>query len=247
MSRPTAPAGRNAVRSGSTAVTPGTTLTVHWGRLALALVSLVALLIAVVMGIGALSGAGTGVVALIAALVGVAGVAGLRTLAVRDRRRRVNHRIERAFAQAMDTHAPAAPVPTGPSSVFDGASGSAASRTTSAEATATPATDTQPQETTDRASGGADRTAERSAPSGTAAGGTSPVGGGLPSVPRPTYLDAPEAVRPEPRPLEAPPAPAAAPGTTLKSGVSSEYSAKVEATASRTLDLDRVLARRRAG
>lgn len=65
-------------------------------------------------------------------------------------------------------------------------------------------------------------------------------------MPRPTYLDAPEAVRPEPQPLELPEVKTAQPGTRLKDGVSAEYTARVQASANRTLDLDKVLERRRA-
>lgn len=53
-------------------------------------------------------------------------------------------------------------------------------------------------------------------------------------------------MRPEPQPLELPEVKTAQPGTRLKDGVSAEYTARVQASANRTLDLDKVLERRRA-
>lgn len=70
----------------------------------------------------------------------------------------------------------------------------------------------------------------------------------IPSVPRPTYLDAPEMVRPAPVPLAVEDAPAAS--GRIKDGVRTEVEVDaISPTAARdiaALDLDSVLARRRA-
>ncbi|WP_413543851.1 hypothetical protein [Citricoccus nitrophenolicus] len=202
---------------------------VKWDRTALAAIALVGALVFVGTGVAAAFGASTLLVAGISALVTLAAVATLRVLAVRDRKKRADRRIEDAFDEAMSPALPAAdPVATaaGSTTVFDAASGSS-----SAEAPAPAGRADAPS--TDRADSGA---AEAAGPEAAV----------LPSVPRPTYLDAGEARRPEPAPLMTPEMPMASPGVKLKSGVSAEYRAKVEATANRTVDLDKVLERRRA-
>ena len=220
---------RDADRPATSAAAPESGFRVKWDRTALAAIALVAALTFIGTGLAAAFGAGTLLVAGISAVVAVAAVAALRTLAVLDRKKRADRRIEDAFDEAMSPTLPAAdPVTTaaGSTAVFDAASGN------SRPAASTPAGRT-PSPSADR---------EDAAPA-EAAGPDAAV---LPSVPRPTYLDAGEARRPEPAPLMPPESPMASPGVKLKSGVSAEYRAKVEATANRTLDLDKVLERRRA-
>ncbi|MGM7668669.1 hypothetical protein [Microbacterium sp. A93] len=210
---------------------PGADFRVKWGRTALAALALVAALTFIGTGLAAAFGAGTLLIAGLSAVVAVAAVATLRALAVRDRKKRADRRIEHAFDEAMSpTPAAADHVVSGAGTtpVFDAASGTG---------------DTRPQ-----ASAPSDRPAVPSAEPQKAApaepgAATVPA---VPAVPRPTYLDASEAHRPAPAPLVTPEAPMASPGVKLKSGVSAEYRAKLEATAHRPLDLDKVLERRRA-
>ncbi|NUL46869.1 hypothetical protein F7P69_16930 [Cellulosimicrobium funkei] len=227
---------RDADRPAKSAA-PESGFRVKWDRTALAAVALVAALTFIGTGLAAAFGAGTLLVAGISAVVAVAAVVALRALAVRDRKKRADRRIEDAFDEAMSPTLPAAdPVTTaaGSTAVFDAASGS------SRPAASAPAGRTASPSAGRTASPSADR---EDAEPAEAAGPDAAV---LPSVPRPTYLDAGEARRPEPAPLKTPETPMASPGVKLKSGVSAEYRAKVEATANRTLDLDKVLERRRA-
>lgn len=200
---------------------------VKWDRTALAAVALVAALTFIGTGLAAAFGASTLLIAGLSAVVAIAAVASLRVLAVRDRKKRADRRIEHAFDEAMSpTLADAEPVTTtaGTTPVFDAASGAEDAGpevSEAADAPGAPSSDESAQAGSSNASA-------------------------LPSVPRPTYLDASEVHRPEPAPLVTPQAPLASPGVKLKSGVSAEYRAKLEATAHRTLDLDKVLERRRA-
>lgn len=221
---------RDADRPAKSAAAPDAGFRVKWDRTALAAIALVAALTFIGTGVAAAFGAGTLLVAGISALVAVAAVAALRALAVRDRKKRADRRIEDAFDEAMSPALPAAgSTAAGSTAVFDAASGG--SRPAASAPAGRPASPSAGRQT-----------AEPSEPS-EAAGPDATV---LPSVPRPTYLDAGEAHRPEPAPLKTPEIPMASPGVKLKSGVSAEYRARVEATANRTLDLDKVLERRRA-
>ncbi|MDI3329631.1 MAG: hypothetical protein QJR09_02705 [Micrococcus sp.] len=213
--------------------TSGSGFRIKWDRTIIALVALLALVTALVTGIAAAFGAGTGPVAAVSALVTVAGAAALRALALRDRKRRRDATIEQAFTEAMNPAQPAAgPSGHGSSTVFDAASGTPAEQHDDA-AVAAPVTDQDPDAEPTPAPGKArDAQADDSAARA--------------GVPRPTYLDAAEAHRPLPAPLARPTVPAHQPGTKLKAGVSDEYLAKVQATANRPLDLDKVLERRRA-
>ncbi|MFC0250029.1 hypothetical protein ACFFIO_16085 [Citricoccus parietis] len=207
---------------------------IKWDRTIIAAVAVLATLTFLGTGIAAAFGAGTLLVSGIAAAVAVAGVVALRALALRDRKKRKDRWIESAFDDAMNpglpTAEPTAPA-TGPTRVFDAAAGSTSGRAAAAAPAEKPATAPTTGHVTEQVSraAGADESASA-----------------LPSVPRPTYLDAAEAHRVVPAPMAKPDAPQASPGVKLKSGVSAEYRAKVEATANRTLDLDKVLERRRA-
>lgn len=208
---------------------------VKWDRTIIAAVAVLATLTFLGTGIAAAFGAGTLLVSGIAAAVAVAGLATLRALALQDRKRRKDRRIESAFDDAMNpvlpNTAPAAPT-TGPTRVFDAAAGSTSGRGVATAPAEKPATaPTIGRDATEQVS--REAAADESASA-------------LPSVPRPTYLDAEEAHRLVPAPMAKPASPQASPGVKLKSGVSAEYRAQVEATANRTLDLDKVLERRRA-
>lgn len=225
---------RNAARPAQPAAAGEHGFQVRWDRTVLAALALVASLTFIGTGLAAAFGAGTLLIAGLSALVAVAAVATLRALAVRDRKKRADRRIEHAFDEAMSPALPAAdPVVSGAGStpVFDAASGAAGTDGTRSKTVAP--SDRPAADSPDR---------QDNAP----AESTASDAAVLPSVPRPTYLDAREARRPEPAPLMTPEAPKASPGVKLKSGVSAEYRATLEATAHRTLDLDKVLERRRA-
>ncbi|WP_241253003.1 hypothetical protein [Micrococcus sp. KRD128] len=81
-----------------------TGLHIRWGRTALFLAALVALLVFLVAGLAAAFGAGTLALAGWSLLFAVAGLAGLRALAVRDRTRRA-----RPAAAVVDPERPAGP------------------------------------------------------------------------------------------------------------------------------------------
>jgi hypothetical protein len=213
--------------------TSGSGFRIKWDRTIIALVALLALVAALVTGIAAAFGAGTGPVALISALVTVAGVASLRALALRDRKRRRDDTIEQAFTEAMNPAQPAeGPTGHGSTTVFDAASGAPAAQRDVADV-AGPAS-------------GQGEDADQSPATDNAPDARTEDSAVRPGVPRPTYLDAAEVHRPVPAPLARPEVPAYQPGTKLKAGVSGEYLAKVQATANRPLDLDKVLERRRA-
>jgi HAMP domain-containing protein len=223
--------------AGRPATPSATGFHIKWDRTVLAAVVLLATLTFLVTGIAAVVGAATGTAALVAALLAIGGLTALRALALRDRKKRKDHRIEQAFAEAMNPGTPTTPGtpadPVRPARLFDAAAGRGQAPSTPAAAAqpATPSPAEQPVPA-----------APTVPPSGTDA----PDAAAVPSVPRPTYLDAAEAERPVPAPLEVPQTPKPTPGTKLKSGVSAEYQAQVSATAHRALDLDKVLERRRA-
>ena len=241
---------------------------VRWDRTALALGALVLLTTFLASGVAAAFGAGTGVLAGWS-LVGALGcVAGLRVLAVRDRRRR------RAGAPAQQAVAEAQPEADSrpvrrrvTDDVFDAGAHEEQQR---------PATPTgQSSAPSPSAAGGAPTPKHAAATaaepmaaptpntgSAAAASAAGSVRGAALSLPRPAYLEAPEVVRPAPRPMQdEDEGKRASAATRLKDGVTAEYRERVRARARMTaeddeaarseqvaaLDLDNVLARRRAG
>jgi hypothetical protein len=233
MSRNSQSTPGGAVRSRETS---GSGFRIKWDRTIIALVALLALVTTLVAGLAAAFGAATGLLATISALVAVAGVASLRALALRDRKRRRDVRIEQAFTEAMNPAqaeaVPAGPAGHGSTTVFDAASGTTGDRPDQIDDATPPSghrADTNQVPASENAQ--ADRADDPAV---------------RPGVPRPTYLDAAEAHRPAPVPLAPPEVPVYQPGTKLKAGVSDEYLARVQATANRPLDLDKVLERRRA-
>ncbi|WP_102161069.1 hypothetical protein [Zhihengliuella halotolerans] len=170
-------------------------LRVRYGRLGLALIGLTALVTFVVTGALAPFGVVSGLWTLAAAAVFVGSFVGLRSLAVRDRRRRVLARINRTYSDAMAAVAGtvAAEAPDhGSSDVFDAQPGSGeterrltveelraeARRVAALKAAQRPVSSTQALD--------AGRTWD-------------PV-----AVPKPTYVEAAKARRPEPQPLPRP-------------------------------------------
>ena len=210
-----------------------TGLHIRWGRTALFLAALVALLVFLVAGLAAAFGAGTLALAGWSLLFAVAGLAGLRALAVRDRTRRA-----RPAAAVVVPERPAAPAaeerqapPADPERDRRVLETVLAFETEAPRAVATPA-------------------ASRVEPVVVTASAAAPAADRavtIPAVPRPTYLDAPEMARPLPAPLETP-APTGA-DTRLQDAARTaddQISAAAEQDIA-ALDLDNVLARRRAG
>ncbi|MFB1428524.1 hypothetical protein ACEUE7_09595 [Micrococcus endophyticus] len=208
-------------------------LQVRWGRTALFLAALAALAVALVAGVAAAFGAGTADLAGACLLFAVAAVAGLRALAVRDRARRAPAAVVEAPAEAAPHAAPEAPRvdPERDRRVFETVLGleDEAARVSAAAPAAPAAAPTVVAASAVRAPEATDTVT-------------------LPVVPRPTYLDAPEMLRPAPAPLTAPEA--AGSDVRLKDAArAAEREEALSATAEQdvaALDLDHVLARRRA-
>ncbi|MFJ3312076.1 hypothetical protein ACIPJU_04610 [Micrococcus endophyticus] len=208
-------------------------LQVRWGRTALFLAALAALAVALVAGVAAAFGAGTAGLAGACLLFAVAAVAGLRALAVRDRARRAPAAVVEAPAEAAPHAAPEAPRvdPERDRRVFETVLGleDEAARVSAAAPAAPAAAPTVVAASAVRAPEATDTVT-------------------LPVVPRPTYLDAPEMLRPVPAPLTAPEA--AGSDVRLKDAArAAEREEALSATAEQdvaALDLDHVLARRRA-
>ena len=209
-----------------------TGLHIRWGRTALFLAALVALLVFLVAGLAAAFGAGTLALAGWSLLFAVAGLAGLRALAVRDRTRRA-----RPAAAVVVPECPTAPA--------------------AEERQAPPADperDRRVLETvlafeTEAPRPAAAPAASRVEPVVVTASAAAPAADRavtIPAVPRPTYLDAPEMARPLPAPLETP-APTGA--DTRPQDAARTADDQISAAAEQdiaALDLDNVLARRRA-
>ncbi|MBB4735652.1 putative membrane protein YedE/YeeE [Micrococcus cohnii] len=240
---------------------------VRWDRTALALGALVLLTTFLVAGVAAAFGAGTGVLAGWS-LVGALGcVAGLRVLAVRDRRRRpAGAPAQQAVAEAQP-EADSRPVRRRVTDVFDAGAHEVQQRPTTptGESSAPSASVAGGAPTPRHAAATTGEPMAAHTPNTGSAAAASAAGsarGAALSLPRPAYLDAPEVVRPAPRPMQDEDEDKrASAATRLKDGVSAEYRERVLARARMTaeddeaarseqvaaLDLDNVLARRRAG
>ena len=203
---------------------------VHWDRTSLFLVGAVSLTVAVVTALCALAGLPTAGVAGWSLLITVAAVVGLRVLAVRDLRR-----LEAEWAR------------TRPDAV------EAEEETAELPVVADPERDRRTFATLRAFEDEADAPRLEDVP--VLARPAAPVrfavplaGVVIPSVPRPTYLDAPEVERPVPAPYVAEEAPRST--ARLKDPVPVvEREEHLSATAEQdiaALDLDNVLARRRA-
>ncbi|MEE2568170.1 hypothetical protein V1638_01990 [Pseudarthrobacter sp. J64] len=218
---------------------------IRYGRCAIALVGLLALLSAAVTLILLAFGVVPGTVPLVAGLVTFASVTLLRTLAVRSRRAKV----QRAFADAMSSGrsaavpprpaaSPSAPseMPQEPSpALFDAESGQEAAKRFT------------PDELRAAALAVAVAAGDPSAQAKPAAAEPSNTPWEPVEVPKPVYVDAAKAERPAPEPLEFPEAPKAAAKTTLKQSAAVEpRTAPALKSHSALSNLDDVLQRRRA-
>lgn len=235
------PEVHSAPKTASASVPPPR-LRVRWGRLAVALAGLAALLAAVVT-LGLMLFGVPGWIPAVCAATAVGSVATLRTFALRDRKRRVDD----AFHEAMIANAAdvsPAPPPRAPAEVFDaGRDPEPAPRAMSREELRAIAL-----EVAKASQATADEAAKAS---GEGEAAWDPV-----EVPKPSYLDAAKAERPEPAPLETPADPQPQGRPTHKPGTDGPEPGTVPgvpAIAPRTAgragalgNLDEVLQRRRA-
>lgn len=236
---------KNAGPAAGTASTPAPAkLRIRYGRTALALVGLLALLTAFISGVLLPFGVGSAALPLTCTLLTVASVALLRWLAVRDRKAKVNA----AFRSAMSAPAPrrdtAVAVPPKPeaaparpeSPLFDAEAG---------QAKVKPLTAVELREAALAVAVAAGDTSAAAAASSTP---WEPV-----EVPKPVYVEAAKAERPDPEPLELPEAPKAVGKPSLKKGATAPAEAAAAAEAQQLSkaqkalsNLDDVLQRRRA-
>lgn len=208
-------------------------LHVRWDRVALLGVGILAALVFLVTAVCALAGLATGGAAVVALVAALASVAGLRTLAVRDRTRRA----AQPGSEAEPETAPVEVVEAAPEVLAD------PERDRRTLETVLSLEDERPAAAADVVAPAAERPAPTVAP--TVHAERTVV---VPPVPRPVYLDAPEVERPLPEPYVA--EPAGSSSMRLKDAVDEERREHIRATAERdlaALDLDGVLARRRAG
>ncbi len=170
-------------------------LRVRWGRVAVALAGAAGLALFVVTGVVALFGAVSGLVPLAGLAVCVLAVGGLRTLAVRDRRRRVLERINRTYADAMEAvqeqvareqEAAEAPARTRGGELFDGQPGQSGHRAPTVQELREEA----------RRVAVSQKAGEQTGRPVADTRTWTPV-----EVPTPTYVKAAKAERPEPAPL----------------------------------------------
>ncbi|GAA3697644.1 hypothetical protein GCM10022377_08170 [Zhihengliuella alba] len=171
-------------------------LRIRWGRVAVALAGVAGLALFAVTGVVALFGAVSGLVPLLGLAAFVLAVAGLRTLAVRDRRRRVLARINRTYADAVEAaqeqvareqERTETPSRARGGELFDGQPGQAERRAPTV------------QELREEARRVAAREREQAGPSVADTRTWTPV-----DVPTPTYVKAAKAERPEPAPMPRP-------------------------------------------
>ncbi len=212
-------------------------LKIRYGRTALALVGAAAVCAAVGLAIASVVGAVSGFTPLFALAVAMGSVAILRTLAVRDRRTRMNAAFRDAmYAPPLPREAPVATRPDEPTQLFDAEV---------AEADRKP-TDAQPLSAAELRVVALEVAA--------AAGDIVPAAGATwdpVAVPTPVYVQAPKAARPAPEPLELPETPKAEGKATMKQAAS-EHRASAQSVAddpqptTGRINLDDVLQRRRA-
>lgn len=199
-----------ASTAGTASTPPPARFRIRYGRTALALVGLVSLVTAFISGVLLAFGLGSPALPILCTVLTVASVALLRWLAVRDRKARVNAAFRSAMsaparrpdtAVAIPPKPEAAPVrPDSP--VFDAEAGQAKIK---------PLTAVELREAALAVAVAAgDTSAASAAPAGTP---WEPV-----EVPKPVYVEAAKAERPEPEPLELPEAPKAVGKPSLKKG-----------------------------
>ncbi|WP_371818139.1 hypothetical protein [Pseudarthrobacter sp. C4D7] len=238
-----------APTAGTANTPPAAPFRIRYSRTALALVGLLSLVTAFISGVLVPFGIGSAALPLTCTLVTVASVALLRWLALRDRKAKV----DAAFRSAMSAPARrpeyAAATPSAP----DAAPARPDNPLFDAEATepkAKPLTVMELREAALAVAAAAgDTSAAAAAPVVPAGTPWEPV-----EVPKPVYVEAPKAERPEPQPLELPEAPKAAGKPSLKQGASAPAAGSAAAAEAQQLskaqsalsNLDDVLQRRRA-
>ncbi|MFP5313102.1 MAG: hypothetical protein ACLGH7_12000 [Actinomycetes bacterium] len=217
---------KSAASTAGTASTPAPArFRVRYGRTALALAGLLSLVTAFVSGVLLAFGLGSPVLPLLCTVLTVGSVALLRWLAVRDRTAKVNAAFRSAMSAPVRRPDAAVAVPPKPeagparpdSPLFDAEAGQAKIK---------PLTAVELREAALAvAMAAGDTSAAPAAPSGTP---WEPV-----EVPKPIYVEAAKAERPEPQPLELPEAPKAVGKPSLKKGAAGvpaeEAAAAVEA------------------
>jgi hypothetical protein len=224
---------------------------IRYGRTAFALLGFLSLVTAIVAGVLLPFGIGTPFLPLACAVLTAASIAILRWLAVRDRKAKVNA----AFRSAMSAPAPrqeATRIPPKPEAAPAPKEAPRESPLFDAEAHQPKVQQLTAQELREAAlavavaAGDASAAAASAAPTGTP---WEPV-----EVPKPVYVEAAKAERPEPQPLELPAAPKAVGKPSLKQGAAGT-TADAQAPAegqqlskaqSALSNLDDVLQRRRA-
>ncbi|MGN7199209.1 hypothetical protein [Arthrobacter sp. SAFR-044] len=236
--------------AGTASTPPAAPFRIRYGRTALALAGLLSLVTAFISGVLLPFGIGSPALPLGCTLVTVASVALLRWLAVRDRKAKV----DAAFRSAMSAPArrpedavvlpskPAAAPARPDSPLFDAEAGAPKVK---------PLTAVELREAALAVAVAAgDTSVAAPAPSAPASTPWEPV-----EVPKPVYVEAPKAERPEPKPLELPEAPKAVGKPSLKQGATSTPAVEAAAAAeaqqlskaqSALSNLDDVLQRRRA-
>ena len=236
--------------AGTASTPPAAPFRIRYGRTGLALVGLLSLGTAFISGVLLPFGIGSPALPITCTLVTVASVALLRWLAVRDRKARVNAAFRSAMSAparrpedtvALPVKPEAAPV-LPESQLFDAEAG---------EPKAKPLTAMELREAALAVAVAAgDTSAAAAVPAAPASTPWEPV-----EVPKPIYVEAPKAERPEPKPLELPEAPKAVGKPSLKQGASAAPAAETVAAAeaqqlskaqSALSNLDDVLQRRRA-
>jgi hypothetical protein len=253
--RKSSASGARSTPAGTSAPKDGGAFRIRYGRVAIALAGLLSFATALISGVLAVFGVGTGWLPSLAFLAGAAAVVVLRRLAVRDRRRKVNA----AFSAAMDASANR-PRPAAHPAVPQTADETATLRESTlfdAEAAAPqpkPLTAVELREAAlavalaagDRS--GLASAQDAAAPAKDESDSWEPV-----QVPKPTYVEAAKAERPAPEPLDLPEAPKAAGKPSLKQGtaaapaVASPNAGRPQGKAQSALsNLDDVLQRRRA-
>lgn len=238
--------------AGAASTPPPARLRIRYGRTALALVGLLSLVTAFISGILAAFGIGSPALPILCTVLTVGSVALLRMLAVRDRKAKVNAAFRSAMSAPARRPETADAIPPKPeaaparpdSPLFDAEAGQAGiKRLTAVELR---------EAALAVAVAAGDPSAAEAAPATPAGTPWEPV-----EVPKPVYVDAAKAKRPEPQPLELPEAPKAVGKPSLKqgaAGVQAAESAEAQQVADQQLtkaqsalsNLDDVLQRRRA-
>jgi len=240
-----------AAAAGAASTPPPARFRIRYGRTALALAALLCLVASFISGVLLPFGVGSPVLPISAFALSFGSVALLRWLAIRDRKAKVNAAFRSAMSAPARRQEPDPVVPPKPeaapvrpdSPLFDAEAG---------EAKAKPLTAVELREAALAVAVAAGDTSAAAAAAGAPAGTPwEPV-----EVPRPTYVEAAKAERPEPLPLELPEAPKAVGKPSLKQGAAgadateaaSQPAGSPQLTKAQSAlsNLDDVLQRRRA-